>query len=146
MLLDEDREIVDEFIAESIDTLTHTEEFLTTNRESLSDKSKLDDIFRTFHSIKGSSGFIGLTRTQQLASETESFVDRFRKDELEWNSENSQLILNATRLLHKMMLHIKEHMGDTQFNEEPQNLIENLKDYSTSLGDVQSQLPQPGPN
>jgi two-component system, chemotaxis family, sensor kinase CheA len=83
----ENAELLTEFHAEAIDHLSQIESSLLILDEKPVDKDALNQIFRSFHTIKGVSGFLHLTPMHTLTHEVESLLDLAR---------NGQLLLNPT--------------------------------------------------
>ncbi|MAX23449.1 MAG: hypothetical protein CMJ19_03005 [Phycisphaeraceae bacterium] len=77
-----DPTLVAEFITESREHLDAAEAELLDVEENPEDEDKLNAIFRSFHTIKGVAGFIGLPDIQSLAHISETVLDRARKHTL----------------------------------------------------------------
>ncbi len=84
--LEENRELLTEFYAETVDHLQQIEAALLALDHEPENPEALNSIFRSFHTIKGNAGFLGLVPMHTLAHEVESLLDLAR---------NRQLVLNA---------------------------------------------------
>jgi len=80
--LDENRELLAEFHAEALDHLAQIESSLLILDEHPQDREALAQIFRSFHTIKGVSGFLHLTPMHTLTHEVESLLDLARNAKL----------------------------------------------------------------
>lgn len=80
--LDENRELLVEFHVETLDHLQLIEAALLTLDQHVDDPEALNSIFRSFHTIKGNAGFLGLIPMQMLAHEVESLLDLARNQKL----------------------------------------------------------------
>lgn len=78
----ENAELLTEFHAEAIDHLSQIESSLLTLDEEPEDRDALNQIFRSFHTIKGVSGFLHLTPMHTLTHEVESLLDLARTGQL----------------------------------------------------------------
>lgn len=90
----ENRELLTEFHAEAVDHLQQIEAALLALDHAPDNPEALNSIFRSFHTIKGNAGFLGLVPMHTLAHEVESLLDLAR---------NGKLTLNAaiiTEILH----------------------------------------------
>jgi len=65
--LDADPELMGEFIIECVDHITAAEAALLNLESNPDDTEEINVVFRAFHTIKGTSGFLGLPHTQTLA-------------------------------------------------------------------------------
>ncbi|HSJ24563.1 MAG TPA: chemotaxis protein CheA [Longimicrobiales bacterium] len=72
------RELVPEFLAESAEHLDHVEAILLRTGAARVEPADLEDIFRAFHTIKGSASFLGAAGVAELAHAGESLLDRLR--------------------------------------------------------------------
>ena len=120
IIQDEDREILIDFINESNEALEKTELVLLSLEESVSTSEEVDDgdintIFRTFHSIKGSAGFIGLTQTNKLTHEAETLLDLIRKHKIKIQKTHINIFLEASDSLMIMMNYLQENFTEDGF-------------------------------
>lgn len=81
--LEENRELLVEFHAEVVDHLQQIEAALLLLDQQPNNPEALNSIFRSFHTIKGNSGFLGLVPMQTLAHEVESLLDLARNQKLQ---------------------------------------------------------------
>ncbi|MBA4137524.1 MAG: chemotaxis protein CheA [Opitutus sp.] len=80
--LGENQELLIEFHAEAVDHLQQIEAALLVLDQQADNPEALNSIFRSFHTIKGNAGFLGLVPMQSLAHEVESLLDLARNREL----------------------------------------------------------------
>ena len=80
--LEENRELLTEFHAEAVDHLQQIEAALLALDQQPDDPEALNSIFRSFHTIKGNAGFLGLVPMHTLAHEVESLLDLARNHKL----------------------------------------------------------------
>ena len=80
--LEENRELLTEFYAETVDHLQQIEAALLALDHEPDNPEALNSIFRSFHTIKGNAGFLGLVPMHTLAHEVESLLDLARNNQL----------------------------------------------------------------
>lgn len=80
--LEDNKELLGEFYAEAVDHLQQIEAALLALDQQPDDPEALNSIFRSFHTIKGNAGFLGLVPMQTLAHEVESLLDLARNHKL----------------------------------------------------------------
>ncbi len=90
-----DTELLSEFHSEALDHLEQIEAALLVLENSPRDKESLNSIFRSFHTIKGVSGFLHLVPIQALSHEVESLLDHARNAKLVLNSAMITAILQS---------------------------------------------------
>lgn len=84
--LDENRELLGEFYNEAVDHLQQIEAALLALDQEPDNPEALNSIFRSFHTIKGNAGFLGLMPMHTLAHEVESLLDLARNRQLRLNA------------------------------------------------------------
>jgi len=80
--LDQDNEIVQEFIIESTENLDELDRAFVALEANPGDRERIAAIFRTIHSIKGTSGFLGYSRLESLAHAGEEVLSLLRDGKL----------------------------------------------------------------
>lgn len=81
-LIDPDmKEIVESFIVETKEILDKLDVDLLEMEKSTEDKELLNQIFRSFHTIKGTSGFLGLEALPEVTHKCEDILNKLRKGE-----------------------------------------------------------------
>lgn len=80
--LEDNKELLGEFYAEAVDHLQQIEAALLALDQQPEDPEALASIFRSFHTIKGNAGFLGLVPMHTLAHEVESLLDLARNHKL----------------------------------------------------------------
>ncbi len=142
---DDDREILVDFINESNEALEKTELVLLNLEEAVADSKEVDDndintIFRTFHSIKGSAGFIGLIQINKLTHEAETLLDLIRKHKITLQKPHIDIFLEVSDSLMMMMNHLQDNFSEDGFPGDLSDLknriiqlIENKEEGNTSV-------------
>ncbi len=80
--LEENRELLGEFQVEALDHLQQIEAALLVLDSAPDDRDALNGLFRSFHTLKGVSGFLHLGPMHRLAHEVETLLDLARTDRL----------------------------------------------------------------
>lgn len=89
------QDILDSFIVETREILENLDSDLMELENSPQDDELLNKIFRAFHTIKGTSGFLGLEKLQHVTHKCEDILNKLRKGEAVLNSEMMDGILDA---------------------------------------------------
>jgi two-component system chemotaxis sensor kinase CheA len=92
-----------DFIVECLDHLTNAEAGLLDLETNADETETINVIFRAFHTIKGSSGFLGLDRIQKTAHLAENMLDRGRDGEIQITGGYSDLALKSCDALRGMI-------------------------------------------
>jgi len=80
-------EFIDSFINEAQELITQLEKDLLNLEKNPHDKEIINSVFRTMHTLKGSSGMLGFVEVQNFAHEFENIFDQVRKEKLEVTSD-----------------------------------------------------------
>jgi len=89
------KEIFESFIVETGEILDSLDLELVELEKSPEDVDLLNSIFRSFHTIKGTSGFLGLEKLQKVTHKCEDILNKLRKGEARLNSYIMDAILDA---------------------------------------------------
>ena len=103
----EDQELLDGFLAETTELLGKLDEDLITLEKASDDTELMNRIFRSIHTIKGVSSFLGFDLLVKVAHKTEDVLNRLRKGELAVTPEIMDVILEATSLVKLLVSDIK---------------------------------------
>jgi len=101
--LDENRDLLLEFHAEALDHLAYIESSLLVLDGEPENRDALNQIFRSFHTIKGVSGFLHLTPMHTLTHEVESLLDLARNGKLRLNSTIITAVLQSRDAVQTMV-------------------------------------------
>ncbi|MBV9929115.1 MAG: chemotaxis protein CheA [Acidobacteria bacterium] len=67
------------------------------------DHALLDELFRSFHTLKGISAMVGLSAAEQLAHHLESYLRALRQQEAALDTRGLETLLTATSLLEQVI-------------------------------------------
>lgn len=104
---EEDKQIIREFVDESLESLESIEVRLLDLDQDPKDGEAINAIFRPFHTIKGVSGFLNFTRINQLAHGVENLLDKVRNKEITMDGAMVDLILGSVDTLKKMIRNVE---------------------------------------
>lgn len=100
-------EFLDDYFAECDEHLIMARRNLLALEQSVNqssiDRSSLDELFRSFHSIKGISGMVGLREAEQLAHQMESYLRALRDSQLTLSPEGMDALIAGTKLLEQVI-------------------------------------------
>ena len=88
-------EIFESFVVETKETLEKLDLDLVQLEGSPDDADLLNEIFRSFHTVKGTSGFLGLVKMQALTHRLEDILNKLRKGEALLNTQIMDGILDG---------------------------------------------------
>ncbi len=144
--LEENRELLGEFRAEALDHLNQIEAALLTLDDAPTDKDALNSIFRSFHTIKGVSGFLQLKPMHVLTHEVESLLDLARNGELLLNPTIITAVLQSRDAVQTMVNQISEALDKGILPHEivpVSHLIREVKILAANPGAKASTAPAP---
>jgi two-component system chemotaxis sensor kinase CheA len=100
---EEDKEIIYDFVIESLENLGTIEVRLMDLEQNPSELDTINAIFRTFHTIKGVSGFLNFDRINTLSHMAENLLDKARNGEISIDGEVIDAILESVDILKRMV-------------------------------------------
>ncbi len=106
-LLSEDKELMEEFLAEATDLLDNVDDDLITLEKDPGNLELLNRVFRAIHSVKGNASFLDFELLVAIAHKTEDVLNRLRKEELLLTPEVMDVIMEAVGLVKVLLRDIK---------------------------------------
>jgi len=100
-------DIVKEFLVESYENLDRLDRDLITLEKSPNDREVLGSIFRTIHTIKGTSGFLDFDKLGAVAHVGENLLGQLRDGELRLNLEITTALLATVDAVRQMLSSIE---------------------------------------
>lgn len=143
-----ERDDVLEYLLEARETLENIEKELlqfekSTLDGSLVERELLDTLFRHFHTVKGSSGFFGLTAIVKMAHAAENLLDYLRKNPEAQDEETLEFLITALDHLNELVEHEESApSGGDFFSEEQTQFLNKLNQKNESIRVLLQQTPE----
>ena len=97
--MDDDAEIIAEFLVESHENLDQLDRDLVELERQPDSRERLSSIFRTIHTIKGTSGFLAFNRLEQLTHVGETLLSRLRDGAMSLDPAMTTVLLEMVDVL-----------------------------------------------
>nr|MDA3787539.1 chemotaxis protein CheA [Desulfobacula sp.] len=124
----DDMEILIDFVSEAMENLDTIEVNLIDLEQDPANKDIINDIFRPFHTIKGVSGFLALTKINKLAHTTENLLDSARSGDFLINDIATDAILASVDTLKTLLARVRQGT-ETGFKQPDDDIdVESLRD------------------
>jgi two-component system chemotaxis sensor kinase CheA len=117
-------DLLSEFLTETSESIAVLDVALVNLEQNPNDREMLQNIFRLFHTIKGTCGFLGLPRLERVAHSAENVLGKFRDGELEVNAQAVTLILASIDRIKTILAHLEKHESEPEGDD--QDLITQL--------------------
>ena len=88
-------DLISEFLTETAESLEVVDSELVKFEANPTERKTLDNIFRLVHTVKGTCGFLGLSRLEAVAHAGETLLGRFRDGKLEVTPIAVTLVLHS---------------------------------------------------
>ena len=124
-----DIELANDFIAEAQEHFDLADEHLLILEKNPAAFDSIGAVFRSFHTLKGVAGFLGLTPIGELAHAAETILDEIRKGQRSFSDAAVELIFGALDLLKLMMNDLRDSLhrdGIMKVRAELPDLIQRL--------------------
>lgn len=138
MLVDpEMKEIVESFLLETKEILENLNVDLMELEKRPDDLDLLNQIFRSFHTIKGTSGFLGLEKLPEVTHKCEDILNKLRKGEVKLNSNLMDGIILGYDTIKELLIKIENEKNESvdvsHVVSVLTNLLENINAGDDSL-------------
>jgi len=115
---DEDRELIQSFISDSLDLLQEIEISVLAVEQDPEDMEAINAIFRPFHTIKGVSGFLNLAQINHTAHAVENLLEEARVGRMVLEGAVVDLVLDAVDLLRVLIADASTRLQTGQPTDE----------------------------
>jgi len=95
-------DVLQDFLTEAGDLLSDVDNKLLELEKTPHEHHLLDDIFRSFHTIKGGAGFLAVDGLVDLCHRVENLFDKLRSNELELTQALMDAIMSGTMVVREM--------------------------------------------
>ncbi|MBN2811198.1 MAG: chemotaxis protein CheA [Spirochaetales bacterium] len=123
---EETLEILLSFVAEGYERLDDAEAQLA-HLEEGETESRLHSIFRLFHSVKGSAGYLGLNNIQKLTHEAETLLDVFLKEKKPLAQDAVDVIYETVDILRTLITLVEKEFCDDDGEQKAGEQTEKIK-------------------
>ena len=136
-------QFLDDYYAECDEHLVSIRRSLVTLEDEADagsvDRALLDNLFRSFHTLKGISGMVGLAAAEQLAHHLESYLRELREGTAVLNASGFGALVSGVSLL--------ESVINARRNDQPipsiDEVVAQLQSISAQSASVETAEPQP---
>jgi two-component system, chemotaxis family, sensor kinase CheA len=120
------------FISESREMIDEVEPYLIELGQSSIESGEVNPettnlIFRLFHSIKGTAGFLGFNVVVQVTHEAETLLDLVRNDQAKMDHTNTDLLCRTCDLVGLLLNQIEATESDAGLEAEAESIIKELE-------------------
>jgi len=126
------QEYLPEFLSKAQEDLEIIENNAIELEKNPGDYGAINSMFRSFHNIKGSSGFVGQAVIQKIAHQTETLLDSCRKGTLPVTKKIIDLILKSVDYV-KSLCENNELNEDSKFIEQIDNHVSEVEQEENSV-------------
>jgi len=117
--MSDDDAIVKEFLVESYENLDRLDQDLVVLEKDPANRETLASVFRTIHTIKGTSGFLAFNRLEALTHVGENLLSRLRDGQLALNPEITSALLAMVDAVREMLQSIETTEKEGDRHDEP---------------------------
>ena len=105
-------DIVEEFLVESHENLDQLDSDLVALEQDPNSRERLSSIFRTIHTIKGTSGFLAFNRLEEVTHVGENMLSRMRDGELALTPARTSVLLQMVDTVRSLLTSIEASGGE----------------------------------
>lgn len=133
--MDDDAEIVAEFLVESHENLDQLDRDLVELERTPDSRELLSSIFRTIHTIKGTSGFLAFNRLEALTHVGENLLSRLRDGKMVMTTHTAGALLTMVDTVRALLEAIEHGAGDADPGVDVESVVSLLE--RVLAGDVE---------
>ena len=107
-----DQSLLSDFIAETQELLHEMEAAVLRLEEDHQNRDVVDDIFRSIHTIKGSSDYLGMAEIAEIAHKLENLLDLVRQNKRIVNARLIQLLMDTRDRISQLLEAVDRQTSD----------------------------------
>ncbi|MEK6734030.1 MAG: chemotaxis protein CheW [Pseudomonadota bacterium] len=130
-------ELIAEFLSETSEGLQTLDNELVEFERDPHNENLLNSIFRLMHTIKGTCGFLGLTKLTAVAHAGENIIDKIRHKELSVDEHVISVVLESIDTIKEIVLYISQH--ETEPTTDYSALIQKINDTANNVSSTPNQ-------
>ncbi|MEM5882576.1 MAG: Hpt domain-containing protein, partial [Candidatus Aenigmatarchaeota archaeon] len=127
-----DEDILKDFLSEAKDGIAKMEEEFIELEKDRSNTEILKSLFRTMHSLKGASGFLGFKSLETIAHFSEDILSKLRDGLIEPKEEIIDILLKALDEIKYIVAYLEEHKTEPVEDRILEFLVE-LSNFSEKI-------------
>ncbi|MCC7281088.1 MAG: chemotaxis protein CheW [Acetobacteraceae bacterium] len=112
-------ELLADFLTETSEALAECASLLVQLEHAPDDQALVGHVFRLVHTIKGTCGFLGLSRLERVAHAAETLLDRFRDGTLAVTPSGITLVLRALDAVRAIVAGLEATRAEPPGNDGP---------------------------
>lgn len=145
--LDNMGEILSEFLAEASEIVEDLSEKFLELEKKKDNEELINEIFRSVHTLKGSSGFLGIDKLAIVAHKTEDILNKYRRGESQVTTETTDIMLESLDIMTQLVNLLKDRKDISDFDIKPitdklvkfsENMTSSDKDFSEEKQQVET--------
>ncbi|MCP4747940.1 MAG: hypothetical protein GY874_17655 [Desulfobacteraceae bacterium] len=122
--------LLKDFVIETRDHLDSLEDNLSRLKQQPSDSQILNEVFRSIHTIKGSSEYLGIEKIAKLTNKLELLIELLRQEKIEIEPDTLNLFLDSCNFIDHLLEEVIE------FGAEKSGADDLIKRIDISIQDV----------
>ena len=125
-------DLINTFISESHELLDDTEARLNV-LENNYDFEIINTVFRMFHSIKGSAGYLNFGNIKDVTHEAENLLSLYRDKQIGPTQKEVDLLYQTCDFIRQLIINIDGSLTDTGFENEARIIINSIKESAQNI-------------
>jgi len=118
-----------DFLAESLEALHDCEDEIAGLGNEQENGAVVDFLFRSYHSIKGSAGMLGLLSLERMAHSIEDLLDKVRQEEIHVDDNLKELLVEGNNGLERLIVRAGRDKADPNLLPEEEDLINCIRSF-----------------
>jgi len=133
-VLASDRDVLNEFVDEALESLRGLPRQLEAYRRLPQDPAPIHAVFRAIHSTKGCAAFLGLDAIKTFSHSLENSLEQIRKGKLSLSEELQRAFVKGFDLLESMLHEVLEGKVAKELGPLQQDLLEEITEVASACG------------
>ncbi len=131
--IDEDvKEIIDSFVSQGYDKIENAENNVHFLNFEYNEEI-VNSIFRLFHSIKSSAGYLNFENIKNVTQEAEALLDIFKKENIKPEPKHVNVLYQTLDFLRQLIVNVENKLTDRGFETTTALMVHNINECIENL-------------
>ncbi len=136
----ETKELITAFIAESLDLIDDAELKIHNFINCEKDPECINTVFRAFHSIKGTAGYLNFKNIANITHQAEALLDIFRKGKVQPKQVEIDIIYLACDILRRQILKVEKDYTDEGFESDTEIIVDSIQQLISNSNKINNNI------
>lgn len=131
----ETRELIAAFVEEGHELIEDAEAHIEALKEDEPEEQVVNTVFRLFHSLKGSAGYLDFNTIQAVTHEAETLLSLFQQGRATISRSHTELLIEVIDFLRQLIDAVDTHLSDGVLSDDAVPVVRRIQEMISHITD-----------